>query len=80
MCSSSVMAGTSRSRPADGDRCSRRSVSSPRSCEGLCGHTIRSDDRYPEPGVAERWEVCEEGTGLDFHLREGRPLEQWGIP
>lgn len=37
--------------------------------EGLVAHHP-SDDRYPEPGVAERWEVCEEGRVWTFHLRE----------
>lgn len=36
--------------------------------EGLVAYHP-SDDRYPEPGVAERWEVCEEGRVWTFHLR-----------
>src|SRR6478735_12312152 len=35
--------------------------------EGLC--RPRADNNLPEPGVAEKWEISEDGLTYTFHLR-----------
>src|SRR6478735_4048777 len=36
--------------------------------EGLC--RPRPDNNLPEPGVAEKWEISEDGLTYTFHLRK----------
>src|SRR5206468_4769848 len=36
--------------------------------EGLC--RPRADNSLPEPGVAEKWEISEDGLTYTFHLRK----------
>ena len=65
-------------RPVTGS--SGDSVSSPRSWKGLVAHPVRPMIAYPEPVRCRTLGRYARKDGFwTFHLREDRPLEQWGM-